>query len=504
MKTRSRTRIRSAGRVLYWSIVALVVVALFLTSAVIAIRSGLFNFKKGPLTSDELKAFWGFVGSGVTAAVTLVALHIASSQNRRSEARLNLDTAVKGIGLTQTFFGEYGTNAVVAGSLATLAYLQHPVIAMRMLAAAWNNGAVDAASAVWLINEVLENGTPASQVEAARLFNLHAAELCSKTPGKYYIPSILEQTWPRSLPHEARVALIFGLVKLLITEGKPWWIEGHLWECPIFRQIIKTDRHDPNRKFAYEVLVILLPEDPNLDWDRGFLLGKEFISYDQVRRTRDSFNSQIKGYKDPETLELLKKLKRWMENPTSEASSAAKSGQESVVLASFDSYRHAEHMLASLGREFRKKARKGGTTAVVVTGNPDGSLKLTESRVLTASDFAATLIRISLSWMVGFMGLFSTLKGAKSQAHAAHVREGHVGSDEHQAHKILAEAGPHAAIALVRCKDQQTRQMVAAAAADSARGSWDGPLTEFLAALDPGSDHDWVRAAVGEPSSTNR
>jgi uncharacterized membrane protein len=189
---------------------------------------------------------------------------------------------------------------------------------------------------------------------------------------------------------------------------------------------------------------------------------------------------------------------------TSETHSAAKSGQESVVIASFDSYRHAEHMLASLGRGFRKKARKGGAAAVVVKGNPDGSLKLTQSRVLTASDFASTLIRVSLSWTVGFMGLFATLKGAKSQAHAAHVRKGHVGSDAHQAHKILAEAGPHAAIALVRCKDQETRQMVAAAAADSARGSWDGSLTEFLAALDPGSTHDWVRAALGEPSSTNR
>ena len=189
---------------------------------------------------------------------------------------------------------------------------------------------------------------------------------------------------------------------------------------------------------------------------------------------------------------------------TSETNSAAKSGQESVVLASFDSYRHAEHMLASLGRGFRRKARKGGARAVVVRGNPDGSLKVTESRVLTASDLTSTLIRLSLSWTVGFMGLFSTLKGAKSQAHAAHVRKGHTGSDEHQAHKILAGAGPHAAIALVRCKDQETRQMVAAAAADSAIDSWDGSLIEFLAALDPGSAHDWVRAALGEPSSTNR
>jgi len=189
---------------------------------------------------------------------------------------------------------------------------------------------------------------------------------------------------------------------------------------------------------------------------------------------------------------------------TSETNSGAKSGQESVVIASFDSYRHAEHMLASLGRGFRGKARKGGVIAVVVRGNADGSLKLTQSRVLTASGFASALIRVSLSWTVGFMGLFSTLKGAKGGVHAAHVREGHVGSDEHQAHKILAGAGPDAAIALVRCKDQETRQMVAAATADRASRSWDGSLTEFLAALDPGSTHDWVRAALGEPSSTNR
>jgi hypothetical protein len=189
---------------------------------------------------------------------------------------------------------------------------------------------------------------------------------------------------------------------------------------------------------------------------------------------------------------------------TSETGSAAKSGQESVALASFDSYRHAEHMLASLGRGFRRKARKGGARAVVVRGNPDGSLKVTESRVLSASDFVAALMRVSLSWMVGFMGLFSMLRGARSGVRDVEARKGHVGSGEHRAHEILAAAGPHAALALVRCEDQQTRQSVAAAAADSARDSWSGSLTEFLAALDPGSAHDWVRAAVGEHSSTSR
>lgn len=70
---------------------------------------------------------------------------------------------------------------------------------------------------------------------------------------------------------------------------------------------------------------------------------------------------------------------------------------------------------------------------------------------------------------------------------------------EHRAREILAEAGPHAAVVLVRCQDQPTRQLVAAAAKD-AKASWAGSLSEFLAALEPGPAHDWVRAAAGEPS----
>ena len=72
-------------------------------------------------------------------------------------------------------------------------------------------------------------------------------------------------------------------------------------------------------------------------------------------------------------------------------------------------------MLVSLGSGFRRKARKGGATAVVVRGNPDGSLKVTESRVLSASDLVSTVMRVSLSWTIGFLGLISTLKGAKAR-----------------------------------------------------------------------------------------
>jgi hypothetical protein len=58
-----------------------------------------------------------------------------------------------------------------------------------------------------------------------------------------------------------------------------------------------------------------------------------------------------------------------------------------------------------------------------------------------------------------------------------------------------------AAILLVRCKERETGQMVAAGAADHASYSWDGSLPDFLAALDPGPKHDWVRVALDEPTS---
>jgi hypothetical protein len=174
--------------------------------------------------------------------------------------------------------------------------------------------------------------------------------------------------------------------------------------------------------------------------------------------------------------------------------------RESIVLASFESRRAAEHMLASLGRGFRKKHREGHVKALVVSGNEDGSLKVTQSRVLTASGFVATLLRISLAWTVGFLGLLSTIRGGEGAAHEVREHKSHVGSDERAAHAILARVGPGAALLLVGCDDQETRQAVVAGAADRAVESWDGQRAEFLAALDPGSQHDWVRAALGEPS----
>jgi len=174
--------------------------------------------------------------------------------------------------------------------------------------------------------------------------------------------------------------------------------------------------------------------------------------------------------------------------------------QDWVILAGFQNGRAAEHMVASLGRGFRQKHRKGHAEALVVTANKDGSLKITQSRALSASGFLYTVMRIGLAVLMGFVGMLGAVRGAKCSVKEARHRGAHVGSDDRRAHELLGGIGPDADIVLVTGDDNETRQAVAAHATAQAGESWDGARAEFLAALDPGREYDWVRAALGEPS----
>lgn len=178
-------------------------------------------------------------------------------------------------------------------------------------------------------------------------------------------------------------------------------------------------------------------------------------------------------------------------NPGEEGTS-----EEFVLLASVASRGGGERLVMSLGHRFRATARKGKSSALVVSANPDGSLKLTESRVQTASNLSAAALRVTAALMTGFLGVVSTLKGGKETVRTAQMHEGNVGADEHAAHALLAEAGANSAIVLVRCHNHDLVKHVQARAADRATHTWHGSMTEFRATLNPGPEHDWVREAL--------
>jgi hypothetical protein len=105
------------------------------------------------------------------------------------------------------------------------------------------------------------------------------------------------------------------------------------------------------------------------------------------------------------------------------ADEAPGSGTASVVVASFASRRDAERTVASLGHSFRHKARGGGASAFVVTRNPDGSFKLVQSRVLTATGVVAMATFFTAEIMVGLIGIGAARKGAKASRQRAHERQ---------------------------------------------------------------------------------
>lgn len=177
------------------------------------------------------------------------------------------------------------------------------------------------------------------------------------------------------------------------------------------------------------------------------------------------------------------------------------SGMASVVLATFENSHAAERMVASLGRDFRHKARKGSVTAFVVTRHHDGSFKLVQSRVVTAGGLASAGIRFTASVLAGFMGSISALRGAKTLTHSAHERQSHVKEAGQRLTELLDQVGRRSAALLIVCQDEETGQAVAARAADRGSQSWHSSRAEFLAALDRlGDNYDWVRPALAEPA----
>ncbi len=191
------------------------------------------------------------------------------------------------------------------------------------------------------------------------------------------------------------------------------------------------------------------------------------------------------------------------ETPAESSDEGASAAPESasVVMAAFENSHAAERMVSSLGHDLRHKARKGDVTAFVISRHHDGSFKLVQSRVVTASGIAAAAVGFTTATMAGLLGAGSVLRGAKTVTGSARERQSHVRQDSQRLTEILDEVGGRSAVLIVVCMDDETAQMVAARAAERGSHSWHVPLAEFVAALDRlGENYDWVRPAVAEPT----
>jgi hypothetical protein len=219
------------------SLIVLLLIPLYAVSAALIIRSGLFNLQDRSISGEEIKALWAFIAAGLATGGTVVGLLLTRSYNDRTLQQTTLDTVVKGLELLVNDDGSYAKRPKVAGALAALVHLGHPVIAMRTLSPAWEEGAVDPATASWLISEVFKTGSPQSQAEAAELLFRHASELTSDEKGKFHFPDVLMTEWPQHLTSDVRGYNLLSIIKLLVSRKRDWWGTESNWIILILDEI---------------------------------------------------------------------------------------------------------------------------------------------------------------------------------------------------------------------------------------------------------------------------
>jgi hypothetical protein len=288
----------------------IVVLPLYAISIVFALRSDLFNLNDRSISGDEFKALWAFIASGFATAASLVGWLLSN--------QLALDTAVKGLELLVESNGKYAPTARTAGSIAALVHLGHPVIAMRVLSSAWDEEAVDSATACWLISEVFQRGSQESMLEAALLLKAHARQLCkgNDRKGEFNWPSAIYDRWPLNIGLESRYLNFLSVIEVLLSRDRSWW--GKKYESFAISTMDLIVQHD--KKLRSTAAIMLKPLLEAIDYQSGettISRGTEFFKLEDVRKRV----SKVKpgGLRALEITSRLDELRAWANKPLVDA-----------------------------------------------------------------------------------------------------------------------------------------------------------------------------------------
>jgi hypothetical protein len=292
---------RAISRVLrhHWIAVLFVcflVVPLYLLLISIVVRSGLLDLRGAAFGDEQFKALIAFLGVALGTAGTVLGALIAKATSDRAFAeqreserrslvmeaesnnRQRLDTAVQVLNLIKVDAGSYPGKAVTGGALATLVHLGQPVIAMRTLQSALADDAVDIATAVWLIDQVLSANPRERAHGEVSASKDDALEVLAKLvdslpdddhPGNFEWPSCAYGQWPRDLSLNCGLLLLIALLGLLTSRPLRWWVSrGQTWTWVIYTldQAAREPTSDPRLReeaatYAVCLLNLLAPQD---------------------------------------------------------------------------------------------------------------------------------------------------------------------------------------------------------------------------------------------------
>ena len=280
---------RSGAKYLWFSLIftGLVLVPIYVMAISLVIRTSLLKFNGGSLDGEQVKAVWAFIGAAFAAGVSLLGLLLGYIHNSRthqlareselrirleserthqlseeSEGRLRLESVVKGLELL-TDGQKYAPKARVAGSLATLVRLGQPSIALATLRTAWEAGAVDAVVAAWLINRIIETGSP-SEVSTASMYLMErASELVTEFEGGLLVvvPDSIEDAWNTEWPRMTKIQFVGTLALAHVAVKREAWRNGR----PVLLQSLWRAAQDPDGYVATTAAKLLGAIAPTVD-----------------------------------------------------------------------------------------------------------------------------------------------------------------------------------------------------------------------------------------------
>ena len=288
-------------------LIGLIGVAVFL----LAVKMDFFSEKA--LTDEQSKAVWTFVGVSLGAVVTLIGTLLAEQHNRRTaalereaETRLRLDTVGRLLELL-TEDGEYAKPARVGGAIATMVELEGGSVALRVLGELWAARAVDPVTAVWLIEQVLNEDWPEDdQVFAAALLALNATTLVPAEGDReqdWEIWPSLPKRWPTAAPDGVKNALILLAPRVLLARERKYW-EERAGNLTPFRMLADAlhDKDGDYRNRASAILLVLT--------EAGVLEAVGVQLEEDVKNMSDHAKAAVEAG-SPSFAELLSQLRSW-------------------------------------------------------------------------------------------------------------------------------------------------------------------------------------------------
>ena len=328
----------------YWlpiSFVALLVAPLYLLLISVVVRSDLLSTWEAPLTSDQFRALFAFLGVALGVVATTLGALLTKANNdralaqkeeserrmlveaRESNSRQKLDTAIQVLSLIKNE-DKYAGKAVTGAAIATLVILGYPVIAMRTLGAALAEQVVDSASAAWVIDQVLSQdlrpvpggdagpeSLPSREAAAVLLFD-HVSLLTQQDrPGAYDWPSSVEGRWPSGLSLQSGWTLMLALLRLLVSREASWWTtEDDTWSWVIYTLYCITEDSASEEILKGEAATYALLLLPALDVDAVNGTADEVISVDHLRAR---LSRHTRADRIPSNPEMRRRVEAWIQ-----------------------------------------------------------------------------------------------------------------------------------------------------------------------------------------------